>query len=126
MHPHTPPDPSAQIVIDHPVGAGERWSMASWQPEDCAGGYLRQQSIVHTTVEAYPPALPASPAYAAGSRWLASSTTPGQAKRVLVDDASPAVRVVVANLVLVLVGTSVVVLLVAVLLIGIRLWGWLT
>lgn len=99
----------------------QQFSMASWIPEDAAG-IMRQQSTVHTQVESYQP--PPAPVYATPTRGRFATST-GAGARVLVQDASLRIRVAVANLVLVLAGIAASVFLIALVILGIRLWGWL-
>ena len=90
---------------------------AEWYPAD-PGNLTRQQSVVHTQLERWEPAI--APVYATEAPPRFGTTT------VLVQHASPRVRVVVANVLLALLGTTVAVFAVALILAGVHLWAWLT
>lgn len=84
-------------------------------PDDAAS-VMRQ--VVHTQVETYQP--PTIPAYATPARGRFGTTG-----WLLVQDASRRTRVVVGNVVLTLAGITASVFLIALAILGVRLWGWL-
>jgi hypothetical protein len=86
----------------------------SWVPDDAAT-VMRQ--VVHTQVETYRP--PTGPVNATPARGQFGATG-----GLLVQDASRRTRVVVGNVVLALAGTTASVFLVALLILGVRLWAW--
>ncbi|PZS32433.1 MAG: hypothetical protein DLM59_08210 [Pseudonocardiales bacterium] len=89
---------------------------SEWYPAD-GGNITRQQSVVHTQLERWEPAT--VPVYAAPARHRGSTTA------ALVEHASPRVRVAVANLLLALLAVIVTVFTVALVILGVRMWGWL-